>query len=142
MELEEGCLVCCNEVAVFSALECNHGPICHVCLLKIDKQNHKSICPICKTPSTQVFFAERVTSYARVDWKRAISSNFRSYFYFDTPAAKELVLASEQYRCPLESCQEKKIKFDSFNRLKKHLHDSHARYYCEICYDYSTLTLK
>ena len=54
----EHCLLCYNQLRVFSLGKCNHKNICHICALRLRIIMKDKQCPICKTECDEIVIAE------------------------------------------------------------------------------------
>lgn len=59
MEQEE-CILCVEPVKIAAISECNHSPICYLCMIKIRIINKNPLCPICKQKSTKIILTTNV----------------------------------------------------------------------------------
>ena len=45
---QEQCILCVEPVKIVAISECNHSPICYLCMIKMRIINKTPLCPICK----------------------------------------------------------------------------------------------
>lgn len=54
----EHCLLCFNNMRLFSLGKCNHKNICHICSLRMRLIIKDKNCPICKTELEEILITE------------------------------------------------------------------------------------
>jgi hypothetical protein len=125
------CLICTEDQPIVTVGNCEHPFVCLECTYKCRKINSNLRCIYCNQELEEVA-AISDTNVSFAELSKTNLFRFKAGIFSTDEESKRACYRLESMNCVIKKCGK---MFNDMSSLKKHLHETHKRYFCDLCLD-------